>query len=146
MTQDEWRDYFAALTQSKRHVRHTESRTQQACVRYFRLRYPALALLLISIPNGGQRNAREAAIMKREGTTRGAPDLFLFVPNTRYHGLAIEMKTQTGRLSPFQQQWRDTVTRQGYMYTVCRSTDEFISTVTDYLATAGTQQRTAESP
>lgn len=78
-------------------MRHQESIIQQTCVRWFRMKYPQLALLLFAVPNGGARLRSEAAIMKAEGTMKGVADLLLLFPAKRFHGLCIEMKTPTGR-------------------------------------------------
>ena len=75
-------------------MRHQESIIQQTCVRWFRMKYPQLALLLFAVPNGGARLRSEAAIMKAEGTMKGVADLLLLFPAKRFHGLCIEMKTR----------------------------------------------------
>lgn len=114
-------------------MKHIESKIQQAAVLWYRLQFPHLATLLFAVPNGGRRNIREAAIMKGEGVTAGVADLLLLVPNGEYHGLAIEMKTDTGRQNVNQKQWQKKVESQGYKYIVCRSFDEFRSEVCRYL-------------
>lgn len=45
-------------------MRHIESNIQKAFVTWFRLQYPEYALNLTSVPNGGARRRKEAAIMK----------------------------------------------------------------------------------
>lgn len=50
-------------------MRHIESQIQKDCVTWFRLQYPKIGRLLFAVPNGGARNAKEAAIMKGEGLT-----------------------------------------------------------------------------
>jgi hypothetical protein len=112
--------------------RHTESRIQQNAIRWFRYQYPEL--LLFAIPNGGVRSKTEAAIMKGEGVVAGVSDLFLSVPNTMYHGLYIEMKTEKGRQGDYQKIFQEKVEKFGYKYAVCRSLDEFIETVNKYTA------------
>lgn len=112
---------------------HEESRIQQACVRWFRLQYPRLARLLIAVPNGGGRSKVEAAIMKGEGVTAGASDLLLLVPSGECPYLCIEMKTPKGRQSPAQREWQAEVEAVGGRYAVCRSLDDFISLINDYL-------------
>lgn len=114
-------------------MRHIESKIQQAAVTWYRLQFPHLAELLFAVPNGGRRNLREAAIMKGEGVTAGVADLLLLIPNGEYHGLAIEMKTDTGRQNQNQKHWQKKVESQGYLYIVCRSFDEFRTQVCRYL-------------
>lgn len=110
-----------------------ESRIQQACVRWFRLRYPRYAGLLYAIPNGGKRDAVTGAILKAEGALAGVADLFLSVPNRSCHGLYIEMKTRKGRQQESQRRFQEAVEGEGYKYALCRSVDDFIAEVEGYL-------------
>lgn len=115
-------------------MRHLESDIQIACVRWFRYQHPSVAPLLFAVPNGGARNAVTASILKAEGVVAGVADLLLLVPSGGWHGLAIEMKTPTGRQSESQKAWQRAVEGQGYRYAVCRSVEGFIETVEGYLA------------
>ena len=72
---------------------HDESELQQRCVAWFRDTFPAIAPLLIAVPNAARRNARTGAILKREGLTAGVADLILLVGRGEFHSLCIEMKT-----------------------------------------------------
>lgn len=114
-------------------ARHDESRLQKACVRWFRLQHPHQSRLLCSIPNGLHTTPLQGAIAKAEGMVAGVADLMLLVPNNNHHALFIEMKTPTGRQSQAQQEWQQQVQQQGYKYIVCRSIEEFIEQVTNYI-------------
>ena len=114
-------------------MRHNESNIQIACVRWFRCMHPKLARLLFAVPNGGARNAVTGAILKAEGVVPGVADLLLLVPRNGYHGLAIEMKTRTGRQSDSQREWQQEVEAQGYCYVVCHSFDDFRNEVDAYI-------------
>lgn len=122
-------------------MRHTESRLQVSCVRWFRLQYPNYASNLFAIPNGGKRNSIEASIMKYEGVTAGVPDMFLAVlradtSGSNIHlwpGMFIEMKTKDGRLSLSQKEMHNVLKAEGYLVKTCRSLDEFIDIVNDYI-------------
>ena len=118
-------------------MRHNESNIQIACVRWFRCMHPKLARLLFAVPNGGARNAVTGAILKAEGVVPGVADLLLLVPRNGYHGLAIEMKTRTGRQSDSQKEWQQEVEAQGYRYVVCRSEIEFRNAVKVYFHDEG---------
>lgn len=65
-----------------------------------------------SIPNGGLRDAKTGANLKREGLSPGVPDLYIIdtpVEQTTFTGrpVAIEMKTRNGSLSDVdERQWR----------------------------------------
>lgn len=114
-------------------MHHVESRIQRACVAWFRLQYPELAMLLFAVPNGGARRKIEGAIIKAEGTMRGVADLLLLFPAKRCHGLCIEMKSPTGRQQPSQKLWQRKAEWAGYRYVICRSLDDFRREIADYL-------------
>ena len=114
-------------------MRDIEHRIQRGCVNWFRLQYPQYRTLLFAVPNGGARDAITGARLKDEGVVAGVADLLLLVPRHGYHGLCIEMKKKGGVQSQSQKEWQKAVERQGYMYVVCRSIDEFVETVTAYL-------------
>ena len=113
----------------------TEAQHQTNVIRWsmaVRGKYPELALLF-HIPNGGSRDVREAAHMKEQGVKAGVPDLFLPVPRRGYHGLFIEMKTPTGRVSPDQKWWQAELECQGYVSAVCRGWEEAVGVIEWYL-------------
>lgn len=115
-------------------MRHNESQLQKACVRWFNYQYPQFRGLLFAVPNGGKRNAREAAIMKAEGVVPGVADLVFLWANNTYNTLLIEMKTPTGRQSDLQKQWQQTAEQAGNKYVICRSFDDFQNTIKEYLS------------
>lgn len=112
---------------------HPESEMQRACVRWFRAQYPHC--LLFHIPNGGKRNAREAARFKAEGVVPGIPDLFLAEGRHGFHGLFIEMKAGKNTATPAQKEMMERLYRAGYSCAVCRSFEEFRDEVMKYLQT-----------
>lgn len=115
-------------------MRHIESSIQCGCVAWYRLQYPELGKLLVACPNGSKRpNAITGAILKREGVVAGVADLLLFVARGGYHGLHIEMKTEKGRQSDAQKAWQSLVEAQGYKYIICRSVEEFVKEVGNYM-------------
>lgn len=114
-------------------MKHEESELQRSCVKWFRYKYPNRKLSLFSVPNGGFRNVREAAIMKSEGVVAGVSDLVLAIPRHGFHGLFIEMKTQKGKQSDLQKEFEMAVTEEGYKYAICRSFDEFMETINGYI-------------
>jgi len=100
---------------------HKESDEQIALFQWAKLaqgQHPELSLLH-SIPNGGKRNIREAARLKREGAKAGVSDIFLPVARGGFHGLYIEMKAGKGSASSNQEWWISEVTKQGYLAKVC---------------------------
>lgn len=90
--------------------------------------------LLYHCPNGGYRNPKEASSFKKMGVKPGVPDLHLPVPKGIYAGLWIELKTQIGKQSEYQKEWEKELTNYGHLYKLCRSVDEAILAITDYLS------------
>ena len=114
-------------------MRHRESDLQIACVRWFAMQYPQYRGLLFAVPNGGSRNRIEAARMKAEGTVAGVGDLILLVPRGHFGALCIELKTETGRLSPAQKEWLKRAEMAGNKCVVVRDIERFIEKVDEYL-------------
>ena len=114
-------------------TRHLESRLQQSCVTWFRYQYQQYTKLLIAVPNGGARSKKEAAIMKGEGVTPGVADLILFLPKGECGALGIEMKAGKGRHTEHQKQWGEAFEAAGNKYTVCRSFEEFMEIINNYM-------------
>jgi hypothetical protein len=112
-------------------MRHEESILQRQCVSWFRLQYPKH--VIFAIPNGGARGRVEAAIMHGEGVLAGAADLFVMHGSNGKHGLFIEMKSEQGRQSASQRFFGKAAEDESYKYEVCRTFDEFMMVVNDYL-------------
>jgi hypothetical protein len=116
-------------------MRHIESNIQKAFVTWFRLQFPEYALNLTSVPNGGARRRKEAAIMKAEGVTAGAADILLLVPRGGYGVLGIEFKTleKSSRQSQAQKRWQEAFEKVGNKYAIARTFDEAVEVVRNYL-------------
>lgn len=115
----------------------TEAQEQATVIEwalYNQHRYPELRLLY-HIPNGGRRDARTGAMMKRQGVKPGVPDLHLPVPRGKYHSLFIEMKTEKGKASENQKEWIKALSDEGNMAVVCHSAEEAIAVLKVYLET-----------
>ncbi len=95
-------------------------------------KYPMLRLM-IHIPNGGYRNAREGASLKAQGVKAGFPDIVLFYPYKEYHRLIIEMKKIGGKVAPKQTDWLYNLDKVGYCCNVCYSWTEAKDTIIRYL-------------
>jgi hypothetical protein len=113
-------------------MQHLEDNLQKACVTWFRLQYPGIAPLLFAIPNGGRRNAREAARLKSQGVTPGVPDLFLAIPIHGSPGCFFELKVGKNTLTESQKQMHEMLNQRGYICFVIRSLDEFMNTIREY--------------
>ena len=129
-------------------ARQSESQITQSCVKWFRLQYPQFASVLIHPANEGARSTKVVrnsygprvvstggARLKAEGLVPGVADLLLLVPRKGYGCLAVEMKTpaKTSKQSDRQVEWEKAAIKAGNRYCVCRSLDEFMRIVRDYL-------------
>lgn len=103
--------------------------SQQAAIRR---KYPELKLLY-HVPNERKCSAQEGARLKRMGVKSGVPDLCLPVARGNAHGLYIEMKTKTGKLSDTQRWWQAELTGQDYVSAVCYGWEQAVKVLTDYL-------------
>lgn len=95
-------------------------------------KYPELKLLH-HIPNGGRRDAKTGAMLKRMGVKAGVPDLCLPVPKGQYHALYIELKTKTGKTRESQNEWIEELQKYGNMVVVCHGAEEAIAKIESYL-------------
>lgn len=97
-----------------------------------RYQYPELNLLY-HIPNGGKRNAAEAAHLKQQGVKAGVPDLFLPVARGKWHGLYIEMKVGNNKPTEKQKDWITALREQGYVVEVCYGYRQAAEVLVQYL-------------
>jgi hypothetical protein len=96
-----------------------------------REKYPELAMLF-HIAN--ERSDKvQASILKKMGVKKGVPDLCLPVPSGKYHGLFIEMKTDTGRASAEQLWWISHLEANGYAAAVCYGWNRAVEVLEWYL-------------
>lgn len=113
-------------------MRHLEDSLQITIADHLRLYHPDV--LWWHTPNGGKRNAREGARLKRMGVLAGVPDIILHWQincETPQYG-AIELKIgkgkQTDSQKEFQSRWGDF---NGW-YAIVRSLDELKKTLNDW--------------
>ncbi|MCH5207550.1 MAG: VRR-NUC domain-containing protein [Oscillospiraceae bacterium] len=114
------------------HIEDSEQMALFEWAQYQSGKYPELALLF-HVPNGGKRNAREAARFKRMGVKPGVPDLFLPVSRGGFYGLFIELKAHNGRVSENQGKWLRELYEQGYAVCVCFGFEEAKRDIIRYL-------------
>lgn len=95
-------------------------------------KYPELKLLF-HVPNGGKRNAQEAARFKTMGVKAGVPDLCLPVPRGGYAGLYIEMKYGKNKTTDKQDEWIHDLSAQGYFVKVCWGAEQAIDILEVYM-------------
>ena len=123
------------MTPARAKPQHLESVEQRLFVQRFRLDPRTRELPACAIPNGGRRGPREAAILKAEGVSAGAPDWILFAPRYPWPGLALEFKSPTGsgRLTPAQIDWHGRLRAQGYAVHLVKSAVEAWDVLIQYL-------------
>ena len=114
-------------------MKHAESQLQKACIFWFRYRYSRLSKLCFAIPNGGFRNAKEAARMKAEGVVAGASDIILLVGRGGYNSLCIELKAEKGKQTELQKEWQEVAELNGNKYVIVRDFETFMNEINDYL-------------
>ena len=116
----------------------TEAQHQALLIKWTQLpsireQYPELKLLH-HIPNGGKRDSIEAKHLKIQGVKSGVPDLCLPVARKNYHGLYIELKTETGRPSDNQKWWIEQLNGQRYKAVICHGCEDAKQCLINYLS------------
>lgn len=121
---------------------HLEAISQRTFVHRVRMDARTKHLLFTSVPLGGYRNAREAALLKAEGANAGCPDLLFFEPSytpdpgiarSKFVGLAIEMKAGKNKPTKAQMEWHAKLSVRGWYVATCYSADEAWETLFGYL-------------
>lgn len=88
---------------------------------------------IFHIPNGGSRNKIEAYNLKRCGVKSGVPDIFLAIPSNGFHGLFIEMKTESNKETDNQRTMSQLLMTRGYRCVVAYNSQEAVDIIEDYL-------------
>ena len=133
----------ANASPKRRPPAHPEEDLQKACCQWYDLQWGhrringvEIGRLLHHSPNGGKRSKKEAARFKAMGTRAGFPDFWLGIPVNGCPYLCIELKTlnKGSGQSEGQRDYERLVTAMGARYVVVRTLQEFIRTISDYLA------------
>lgn len=151
-------DYTKPSSPKQKKVQR-EGQLQIACVKWFRMQYPAFATLLFHPKNEAESYGKKIAINAAAGVVPGVPDLILALPSAReedigdlsphkayYHALGIELKyghtnQQSAKQKEFQAYWE----AAGYKYVLCRSLEEVMQQVTTYMHQAPLSAKQAVS-
>jgi hypothetical protein len=96
-------------------------------------KFPELALIH-SIPNGAHKSHASRYVFKITGLKSGVPDVSFPVARCGFHGMYIEFKSKTGRISPEQRWWTDKLTEQGFLVLTCRDWETAAQFVEEYLS------------
>jgi hypothetical protein len=115
--------------------KHLEDALQIQCATWLRRQYPKL--LWWHCPNGGGRSAREGARLKRMGVLAGVADFTIIHPGRSDTDNPLisflELKIGKGTQSESQIEFQIAVERLGCSYKVCRSFEEFVKTVREWV-------------
>jgi len=96
-------------------------------------KYPKLNLMF-HVPNGGSRNKAEAANLKQQGVKAGVPDIVLPVARGLYHGLFIEFKVGTNKLTPEQHDWLEALKAEDYCAVCVNGWENAVKTIEQYIS------------
>lgn len=113
----------------------SEDIEQKTLIRWVSLKHPKIKDLLFHVPNEGKRSPIRGLEMRRMGMRAGIPDLFLSVPRGTYHGMYIELKSLSGKLTPQQQKYLDRFNQEGYLAVCCYGWEEAAKSIEEYLHT-----------
>ena len=97
------------------------------------LRLNKLDHISFHVANERATKINTGRLLKRMGVTAGVSDLFIMRAREGFHGLIIELKAKSGRLSRSQQVFLDNMTLEGYKALVCYGFDETIWVIKKYL-------------
>lgn len=115
----------------------SEHQLQVQVAQYLDSALPTRGCWWTSIDSAG-RGAIAGARMKRRGVKRGTADIMVVSDHCRpWATIWIELKSETGRLTPEQKVFRDCVEQAGHLYMVARS----VETVAIMLVAAGLKLR-----
>ena len=117
----------------KRIRKYLEANQQKAFFAWLSLKYPWARAITFAIPNGGRRDAIEAAHLKAQGVTAGVPDIFCGLARAEKHGLFIEFKSPKGKLTVKQKNFIEKIEAEDYCVAICYSVDDAIKAFEFYL-------------
>lgn len=112
--------------------RLSEYAIQADFIRYLELMHPDI-LYTIS-PAGFVMSAGMAMKMMRMGYRKGTPDVMIFEPRGKWHGLFIEFKAPGGKTSESQELFLQLARERNYHTAICFSTAAAVEQLEEYLA------------
>jgi len=101
-------------------------------VRWQQIRNPMLAVIH-HVQNEGKTTLAQGARNKAKGKRAGVPDITVPIPNGKFHGLYIELKTTSGKISAAQKEFITLLHGLGYCVRVAFSSLGAIDILKDYL-------------
>lgn len=110
---------------------HEESDIQIRVVNWLRVNHPGV--IFTNSPAGVKMSIGQAMKMKRMGYLSGTPDLMIFEPRGKFHGLFIEIKRQEGTIQNNQKELIAALNIRGYAASVERGFDNVTKAIETYL-------------
>jgi hypothetical protein len=125
------------MTKNLRRIDPTEHQIQAAIVEWARniklFDNFKIGNFLLKNCNEGRRSWADGKRKKKEGLKKGVSDLFLAFPQKNYHGLWIEVKKRSGKMTKEQIEWFTFMNLVGYETKLVDEVDEGIQAIKDYL-------------
>lgn len=106
-----------------------EDQFQKTVSRYL----DSLGLIWFHSPNEIKAKVQYMAKRKSMGVKSGVPDVMIFNTNSKYNGLAIELKAGYNKPSESQLEWLDKLTSLGWFAIWSNSLDEVLETIDNYI-------------
>ena len=103
----------------------SEASLQANVIKYLKLQYPSV-IYCASLGGQYQPYISQRNKAKATGYVKGFPDLGIYEPRGKYHGLFIEIKEQ--------KEWITQWSQRGYMAVVCKGIDSIIKVIDEYLS------------
>ena len=99
--------------------KHSEEQIHRSIIKWIEIAAPKC--LALHVPNGMPSNPITGSRFNQLGLKKGAPDLIVFAPNAV---LCLEVKSESGRLSPDQKVIAGQLNSLGHFYKVVRSVND----------------------
>ena len=112
-------------------MRQLEYQLQKAVVEWIGYSYPNL--LYCASAGGMRTNIVTAKKMKATGYKKGLPDLFIYQPNKKFYGLAIEIKVKGNYPTRSQKEWITRLNKAGYYAQVCKGFEQTSELINKYV-------------
>tara|TARA_R100000963_G_C4613823_1_gene83389 strand:+ start:215 stop:574 length:360 start_codon:yes stop_codon:yes gene_type:complete len=110
----------------------SEDRLQSEVIKYIQYQYPKVRYCA-SLGGQYQPHQSQRNRAKRNGYSKGFPDLFIYEARNGYHGLALELKTIKGIATKEQKEWIEALNKRGYKALICKGLPEVLEAIDDYL-------------
>lgn len=118
----------------------TEYQVQRQLVAWFRANWPQysrrirLSLNGINLPVNGSKAGMIINTFKASGMVKGESDLLFLIKTEKYAGLALELKTPTGKPTVEQLAYIKDMNQGGYLGVIAYSLEEAQEIIQNYLS------------